>query len=50
MWKETTLLTDRAVQFAAAKTDVFSDSVLCLGGLSRFEIRKDPDVHIANLA
>ena len=32
MWRETTLLTDRAVQFATAKTYVFSDSVLCLGG------------------
>ena len=31
---ETTLLTDRAVQFATAKTYVFSDSVLCLGGIS----------------
>ena len=27
MWRETTLITDRAVQFAAAKTYVFSDSV-----------------------
>ena len=34
MWRETTLLTDRAVQFATAKTYVFSDSVLCLGGIS----------------
>ena len=34
MWRETTLLTDRAVQFAIAKTHVFSDSVLCLGGIS----------------
>ena len=34
MWKETTLLTDRAVQFATAKTYVFSDSVLSLGGIS----------------
>ena len=33
MWRETTLLTDRAVQFATAKTYVFSDSVLCLGGV-----------------
>ena len=31
---ETTLLIDRAVQFATAKTNVFSDSVLCLGGIS----------------
>ena len=30
MCRETTLLTDRAVQFATAKTYVFSDSVLCL--------------------
>ena len=34
MWRETTLLTDRAVQFATAKTYVFSNSVLCLGGIS----------------
>ena len=34
MWRETTLLTDRAVHFATAKTNVFSDSVLCLGGIS----------------
>ena len=30
MWREMTLLTDRAVQFATAKTYVFSDAVLCL--------------------
>ena len=34
MWRETTLLTDRDVQFATAKNYVFSDSVLCLGGIS----------------
>ena len=34
MWRETTLLTDRAVQLATVKTHVFSDSVLCLGGIS----------------
>ena len=34
MWKETALLTDRAVQFAIAKTYVFSHPVLCLGGIS----------------
>ena len=34
MWRKTTLLTDRAVQLATAKTNVFSDSVLCLGGMS----------------
>ena len=34
MWRETTLLIDRAVQFAIAKTYVFSDSVLCVGGNS----------------
>ena len=28
------MLTDRAVQFATAKTCVFADSVLCLGGIS----------------
>ena len=33
-WKRTTLLTDRAVQFATAKTYVLSDSVLCMGGIS----------------
>ena len=32
--RETTLLTDRAVQLTTAKTYVFSDSVLCLGGIS----------------
>ena len=31
---ETTLLTDKAVQFSTAKTYVFSDAVLCLGGIS----------------
>ena len=34
MWQRTTLLADKAVQFATAKTSVFSDSVLCLGGIS----------------
>ena len=34
VWRETTQLTDRAVQFATAKTYVFSGSVLCLGGIS----------------
>ena len=34
MWRETTLLTDRAVQFATAKNYVFSDSMLFLGGVS----------------
>ena len=34
MWRETTLLIDRAVQFATAKAKVFSDSVLFLGGIS----------------
>ena len=34
LWRETTLLTDRAVQFAIAKNFVFSGSVLCLGGIS----------------
>ena len=29
-WQRTTLLTDKAVQFATAKTFVLSDSVLCL--------------------
>ena len=34
MWRETTLLTDRAVQLATAKTYVISDSVRCLGSIS----------------
>ena len=34
MWRETTLLTDRVVQFSTAKTYVFSDSVPSLGGIS----------------
>ena len=35
VWRETTLLTDRAVQLATAETYcVFSESVLCLGGIS----------------
>ena len=34
MWRKTTLLTDRAVQFATANTYVFSGSVLCLEGIS----------------
>ena len=34
MWQRTTLFTDKAVQFATKKTYVFSDSVLCLGGIS----------------
>ena len=34
MWQRTTLLTDKAVQFATAKTYVFSDSVSCMGGIS----------------
>ena len=34
MWRETTLFTDRAVQFSTAQTYVFSDSMLCLGGIS----------------
>ena len=29
MWQRTTSLTDKAVQFATAKTEVFSDSVSC---------------------
>ena len=34
MWRETTLLTDKAVQFATAKPTSFCDSVLCLDGIS----------------
>ena len=34
MWRKTTLLTGKDVQLATAKTYVFSDSVLCLGGIS----------------
>ena len=39
MWQRTTLLTDKAVQFATANTYVFSDSVLCLGGSSPDPVR-----------
>ena len=39
MWRETTQLTDRAVQFATAKTYVFSDSVLCLRGISTESVK-----------
>ena len=39
MWQRTNLLTDNAVQFATAKTCVFSDSVLCLGGISPDPVR-----------
>ena len=34
LWRETTLLTDRVVQLATAKTYVFFDSVLSLQGIS----------------
>ena len=34
MWKETTLLTDRAVRFATAGESAFSGSMLCQGGIS----------------
>ena len=34
VWQRTILLTDKAVQFATAKTYVFSKSVLCMGGIS----------------
>ena len=39
MWQRTNVLTDNAVQFATAKTCVFSDSVLCLGGISPDPVR-----------
>ena len=32
MWRETTLLSDKAAQFATKKPFVFSDPVLCVGG------------------
>ena len=32
VWQRATLFTDKAVQFATEKTDVFSDSALCVGG------------------
>ena len=38
MWQRTTLLTDKAVQFATAKTNV-SDSVLCMGGTSSNQVK-----------
>ena len=34
MWRESSLLCDRAVEIMKSKTYVFSDSVLCLGGIS----------------
>ena len=34
LWKESTLMRGRAVQIVKSKTHVFSDSVLCLGGIS----------------
>ena len=34
LWQRTTLLTDKAFQFATGKTYAFSDSVLCMGGIS----------------
>ena len=34
MWRATTLLTDQAVQIMNSKTNVFSDSVFCLGRIS----------------
>ena len=33
-WRSTTLLCDKAVKITNAKTYVFLDSVLCLGGMS----------------
>ena len=39
MWQRTTLLADKAVQFATAQTYVFSDSVLWLGGISSDPVR-----------
>ena len=34
MWRESSLLCDRAVRIVKSQTYVFSDSVLCLGGMS----------------
>ena len=34
LWRETSLLCDRAVHIAISRTCVFADSVLCLGSLS----------------
>ena len=34
MWRESSLLCDRVVRIMKSKTYVFSDSVLCLGGIS----------------
>ena len=33
IWRATSLLSDRAVEIMTAKTYVFSDSALCLGGI-----------------
>ena len=34
MWRESSPLCDRAVRVMKSKTYIFSDSVLCLGGIS----------------
>ena len=34
MWRESSLLCDRAVRIMNSETCAFSDSVLCLGGIS----------------
>ena len=39
MWQRTTLLTDKTVQFATAKTYVFSDSVLCMVGICSNQVK-----------
>ena len=40
VWQRTTLLTDKAVQLATAKTCVLSDSVLCMGGISPDSVKE----------
>ena len=38
-WQRTTLLTDKAVRLSNAKTYVFSDSVLCMGGIRQNPVK-----------
>ena len=43
MWRESSLLCDRAVRIMKSKTYVFSDSVLCLGGISPDPVQAKKD-------
>ena len=39
MWRESSLLCDRAVQIMKSQTYVFADPVLCLGGISTVPVQ-----------